>query len=181
MFDDGGEERFPLRSAGLNMDVLERFAVLKAQHPALNLYVLVDGLAYEAHTGERLTPLSGVNASLFANTADEPLAHAGPWLFQANQIEDQLAGLWAFEQAKPAVSWIIAPMDLHGLAQLLQLRQEAKLPCGSQVLLRLSDARVLDKLFAVLTPVQKSEFFGLIAEWHFLHHGERVWTGRAYA
>lgn len=163
------------------MDVVERFATLKAQRTELNLYVLVDGLAYENHVGERLTPESGVNLALFAGTADEPLAHAGPWLFQADQIEDQLPALFKFEATQPAVSWIITPMSLEGLTQLLQLRQDLLLPSGKIALLRLSDPRVLGNLFTVMMPEQKHEFFGLIEEWHFLQHNQRVWTGRSHA
>jgi hypothetical protein len=163
------------------MDVIERFAALKTQRSELNLYVLVDGLAYANHVGERLTPESGVNRALFAGTADEPLAHAGPWLFQTNKIEDQLPALFRFEAAQPAVSWIITPMSLEGLAQLLQLRQDLWLPSGKTALLRLSDPRVLGNLFTVMTLEQKQEFFGLIEEWHFLQHKQRVWTGRNHA
>lgn len=158
------------------MDVISRFAELKTLKPELKLYALIDGLAYEAHTGERLSSITGVNRALFGGTPDEALAHAGPWLFQADQVEDQWSALLAFEAAQPAVSWLIAPLDMESLAQILQLRLNLTLPSGQIALLRLSDPRVLSNLFSVMAPEQKTAFFYLIEEWHFMQNGQRVWA-----
>jgi hypothetical protein len=156
------------------VDVIARFAELNAQQPELKLYVLIDGLAYEAHTGERLSSIPGVNRALFDGTPDEALAYAGPWLFQADQVEDQWSALLAFEAVQPAVSWLIASLDMEGLAQVLQLRLNLTLPSGQTALLRLSDPRVLSNLFSIMTPEQKTAFFYLIEEWHFIQNGQRV-------
>lgn len=163
------------------MDVIARYESLRAQRPELKLYVLVDGLAYEAHTGGRLYDQPGISRALFEGTPDQALAYAGPWLFAAAAVEDQWQALFAFEAQAPAVSWLIAPMDLEGLAQLLQLRMDLRLPEGKTALLRLSDPRVIDKLLPVFTPAQRLDFFGLIDEWHFMRNGQRVWTARTDA
>lgn len=86
--------------------------------------------------------------------------------------------LAALERAKPAVSWLITPIDLEGLAQLLQLRLDAELPDGRKALVRFYDPRVLGNLFKVMDGQQCAEFFQLIDEWHFLIDGRRVWMGR---
>lgn len=163
------------------MDVITRFIQMQEQRPELRLYVLIDGLAYQEHAGHRLARMPGISRALFDGTPDAPLAHAGPWLFHAEQIEDQLPALFAFEAAQAAISWLITGMDLEGLAQVLQLRQDVQLATGQSALLRLSDPRVLNNLFTVMNPEQKTHFFDLIEEWHFLRHGQRVWSGRNHA
>lgn len=164
------------------MDVLKRFATLHEKNRALRLYALIDGLAYEELMGERLQATPGVNRALFEGTQDAPLAHAGPWLAQIDQVSMAQVSAWlALEAAKPSLSWLITSMDMEGLAQVLQLRMDMRLPTGQTALLRIADPRVLGNLFAVMTQEQKATFFDLIEEWHFLQHGQRVWTGRPHA
>ena len=163
------------------MDVIKRFSTLHEGDRALRLYALIDRLAYEELMGERLQATYGVNRALFEGTQDAPLAHAGPWLVQIDKVStEQISAWFALEAVKPSLSWLITSMDMEGLAQVLQLRMDMRLPTGQTALLRIADPRVLGNLFAIMTQEQKAAFFDLIEEWHFLQHGQRVWTGRPH-
>lgn len=163
------------------LDVVERLAQLHQSTDALRLYALVDGVQYTAWFGEPCTAREGFH-SLFADTPDAALAHAGPWLIDTGQIDGTLVdALAALEQAAPAVTWLIAPQTLEGLAQLLQLNLDTALPDGRTALVRFWDPRVLVSLAEVLEPQQREAFFGHIHEWHLLHRGQRTWIGRRHA
>lgn len=162
-------------------DLIERLAILRQKTDGLRLYVLLDGAQYLQHRGERMTEAEGRYA-LFAGTPDAPLSHVGPWLIDAETIgESSLHDLIAMEREIPALTWIIAPQTLDGLAQLLQLNLNLRLPDGRTALLRFWDPRVLVTLADVLTAEQRYAFFGRIYEWHLLHEGRRVWIGRHHA
>lgn len=165
----------------MQFDVIDRYNLLVQSQPALSLYALVDGLQYEAFTQKRIEIQNGINRALFYGPQDAPLAHAGPWLYDMRVAQDQLPTLIELEQAKPAVSWLITTLDLEGLALLLQLRLDAEMPDGKKALVRFYDPRVLLNMYDVMTEEQKAEFFSHIDEWHFLHQGKRVWTGRTHA
>lgn len=162
-------------------DVLSRFLGLAEKRRELRLYALLDGLQHEQHIGQRLQHLAGINRALFDDTDDAPLAHAGPWLYDVSQHPQHIDAFAALEKARPAVSWLVTAMDLEGLAQYLRLKLDAELPDGRQVLVRFYDPRVLGHLFTVMDTEQRTQFFHLIDEWHFLHNGQRVWMGRADA
>lgn len=159
------------------LDVRARWEVLKEVHPELNLYALIDGYQFEQHEGRRLERQPGYRA-LFDGTEDEPLAHAGPWLIDMLQHGELIESLGKLEQATPCLSWIVTHVTLDGLAQMLQLKLDAELPDGKTALLRFYDPRVLVNLFEVMDAEHRAEFFYLIAEWHVLHKGQRVWAGR---
>lgn len=163
------------------IDVVTRLVQLHLTTPALRLYALVDGAQYRAQLGTSLTTREGCH-SLFTGTPDAALAHAGPWLVDAEQAGDALLeALASLEQALPAVTWLIAPQNIAGLAQLLQLNLDTVLPDGRTALLRFWDPRVLVSLAEVLEPGQREKFFGYIHEWHLLHRGQRTWIGRRHA
>ncbi|MDB0543333.1 DUF4123 domain-containing protein [Ralstonia solanacearum] len=163
------------------LDVIERLGQLRAHDATLRLYGLVDGVQYETHRGARLSGKPGL-ASLFHGTADAALAHAGPWLIDVEIAGEAFtADLAELEHEAPAVSWLISQADLHGLAQLLQLQLDARLPDGRIALLRFWDPRVLASLVGVLSARQRDAFFAHIQEWHLLHYGRRVHVGRAHA
>ncbi len=163
------------------IDVVARLAQLHQSMSSLRLYALVDGAQYRAHLGEPLTARQGFYP-LFANTPDAALAHAGPWLVDTEQASEALIdALAALEQAASAVTWLIAPQDLGGLAQLLQLKLDIELPDGRTALLRFWDPRVLVDLIEILDPGQREVFFAHIHEWHLLHNGQRAWLGRQHA
>lgn len=162
-------------------DVMQRLPTLRQTHSTLRLYALVDGAQYATKQGKPLTPEPGLSA-LFAGTPEAALAHAGPWLVDAEQAGDALCGeLAQLEQQSPAVTWLIALQDLDGLAQLLQLKLDARLPDGRTALLRFWDPRVLFTLAQTLDAQQREDFFGYIHEWHLLHEGKRIWIGRHHA
>lgn len=159
-------------------DVVARLAQLHQSTDALRLYALVDGVQYRERLGEPCTAREGCY-SLFADTPDAALAHAGPWLIDAAQAEGALVdALITLEQAAPAVTWLIATQTLEGLAQLLQLNLDVALPDGRTALVRFWDPRVLATLAEVLEPGQRETFFGHIHEWHLLHRGQRTKIGR---
>lgn len=183
MPDEGCRQRQLHCDAGLTMalDVAERLAQLRTRNPALRLYGLVDGLQYETHRGERLGDRQGF-AALFHGTPDGALAHAGPWLFDVEAAGDGVtADVARLEREAPSVTWLMSETDLHGLAQLLRLKLDARLPDGRIALVRFWDPRVLAELVSVLNPEQRETFFAHIHEWHLLRNGERVHIGRAHA
>ncbi|APF85643.1 DUF4123 domain-containing protein [Ralstonia solanacearum] len=162
-------------------DVIARLAALRTRMPALRLYALVDGAQYQQQVGAPILPRH-YTASLFEGTADAPLAHAGPWLVDVQQVDSEvLSDLERMEARAPAVSWLIAQSDLPGLAQLLQRQLDIRLPDGRTALLRFWDPRVLVRLVQVLEAGQLQAFFADIEEWHMLRDGERVWIGRNHA
>jgi hypothetical protein len=163
------------------LDVVERLAELHQTTDALRLYALVDGVQYRERFGEPCTAREGFYP-LFADTPDAALAHAGPWLIDVGQMDGVLVDALAkLEQAAPAVTWLIAPQTIEGLAQLLQLNLNTALPDGRTALVRFWDPRVLVSLAEVLEPGQREMFFGYIHEWHLLHCGLRTWIGRRHA
>lgn len=163
------------------IDVVVRLAQLRQTMPALRLYALVDGAQYQTHRGVSLQDGTGLHA-LFTGTPDAGLAHAGPWLVDTAQAGDELtADLSELEKQAPAVTWLLALQDLAGLAQLLQLNLETRLPDGRAALLRFWDPRVLSTLAELLRPEQRETFFAHIHEWHLLHNEQRAWIGRQHA
>lgn len=163
------------------LDVQSRLEELRDTMPALRLYALVDGVQYQAQLCKRLHPSIGL-FPLFAQTRDAALSHAGPWLVDtAIADEATMAELSTLERNAPSLTWLIAPQDLEGLGQLLQLRLDVILPDGRSALLRFWDPRVLVNLARTLDASQREELFGHIHEWHLLHEGRRVWIGRQHA
>lgn len=162
------------------LDVQERLSRLKEHYSELELYALVDGLQYEQEHEERLQPGYAVR-SLFANTPDEPLQHAGPWLIAIEQAQNLIPKIAILENNKPAVTWLISSAGFEGLAMLLQLRLDTQLADGTKALLRYWDPRVLAGLVGIMTPEQREDFFSHIHEWHLMHQGQRVWIGRHHA
>ncbi len=158
------------------MDVIEHFEALKLTRDHLNLYALVDGLGYQAHTDKRIEA-SSMHRSLFEGTPDAPLAHAGAWVVDIAKVPDQAPILNALEASKPAVAWLFTAMNLDGVCQFLQLQQDIQTADGHIALLRLADPRVIVKISKVMTIEQKLAFFGHIEEWHLLHDGQRIRLG----
>ncbi len=160
---------------------MARLVRLHQNMGALRLYALVDGVQYRAEYGEPCVEQVGFR-SLFAGTPDAALAHAGPWLVDAELVgPSTVEQLAALEQTAPAVSWLITPQTLEGMAQLLQLNLDTVLPDGRTALLRFWDPRVLFSLAELLDPEQREVFFGHVHEWHLLHQGKRTWIGRHHA
>ena len=163
------------------IDVMERLALLRQDTESLRLYALVDGAQYQTKRGERITPKPGFDP-LFEGTPDAALSHAGPWLVDAELADAEfVSDLGELEREAAAVSWVIAPQSLEGLAQLLRLNLETLMPDGRTALLRFWDPRVLVSLAEILTNEQRLAFFGHFHEWHLLHKGKRVWIGRLHA
>ncbi|PWF49082.1 DUF4123 domain-containing protein, partial [Massilia glaciei] len=162
----------------MTSDVAERLAHLQQEQPALRLYALVDGAQFKNLHGDNLKEGVGL-FPLFSGTSDAPLAHAGPWLVDA-ELADAcvVTSMAALEMALPAVTWLIAPQDLRGLTQLLQLKLDIELPDQRKALLRFWDPRVLAELAGILDPDQRETFFGQVHEWHLMLNGKRAWIGR---
>lgn len=160
------------------LDVHSRFVRLTQRRRGLRWYALIDGYQYEQHTGQRLQPIAGTNCALFDGTDDAPLAHAGPWLHDLWSDPQPIDELAAMEGKTNAISWLITPMDLEGLAQCLRPKLNVRLPNGKEALVRFYDPRVLGNLFKAMNVAQRTKFFELIDEWHFMYEGKRVWMGR---
>lgn len=162
-------------------DVLDRLTQLQQTMPELRLYALIDGAQYQTCRGEWLTSRAGMYA-LFMGTEDAALAHAGPWLVDTEQTGEAFTeDLIALEHEAPAVSWLISALTLDGLAQVLQLNLDVRLPDGRNALLRFWDPRVLVSLVELLNADQREAFFAHIYEWHLLNQGKRAWIGRHHA
>lgn len=165
----------------MTFDVQERHALLLKTTPGLRLFALVDGVQYTRHHEQPLAPLSSRRA-LFDGTKDAHLAHAGPWLVDVALADSAyVAQLVEFEKAAPAVTWLISPMNLDDIANLLIQRLDTRLPDGRTALVRFFDPRVLLGLVEILDGSQREEFFAHIYEWHLLRNGKRAWIGRQYA
>lgn len=163
------------------LDVKVRLDKLNTTRPELSLYALADGMQFEIRTGRRLRAGPGMLA-LFDSTADAALAHAGPWLIDCANVDDAyFAELEALEREAFGVVWLIAPQNLCGLAQVMRLHLDVRLPDGRTALLRFWDPRVLVDLVKTLDVQQRDFLFGQIHEWHLLLDGQRVWIGREHA
>lgn len=155
------------------LDALER---IRRTNQYAHLFALVDGLQYEALYGQVLRSEQGT--ALFVGTADEPLAHAGPWLIDAEAQMDLCAALADVESTMPVCSWLITSVPAPGLVQLLQNKLDMKLPDGRVALIRYCDPRVLRRLALTLRPDQRETFFEHIDEWHFMVDGQALHVGR---
>ena len=102
-----------------------------------------------------------------------------PWLLAVEKLSPALLEqISRLEAIAPAVSWIIGPQDLQGLAQLLRLCMQMGLPDGRTALLRFWDPRVLAAAARDLKAAQRHTLFGHLFEWHLLLDGRRVHIGR---
>jgi hypothetical protein len=165
----------------MTFDVQERHKLLLKTTRGLRLFALVDGVQYTRHCEQPLAPLPGRRA-LFDGTNEAHLAHAGPWLVDVAQADPpHVAQLVELEKAAPAVTWLMARMELDGLATLLAQRLDTRLPDGRTALVRFYDPRVLLSLVEILDGTQREEFFAPIHEWHLLRNGKRAWIGRQHA
>ncbi|TWI62538.1 uncharacterized protein DUF4123 [Pseudoduganella lurida] len=153
-------------------EILDRFSRLRHEDQTLSLYALVDGLQYQEYLGCALRA-NPARRSLLEDTPDAPLAHAGPWLIDVTDDSSQTSQLEQLEEALPSVSWLITPIDIDGLTQLLQLKLQAELPDGRKALLRFYDPRVLNNLRQTMDERQHADFFVAIQEWHYACNGER--------
>lgn len=155
------------------IDALER---VRLTSQFAKLWLLVDGLQYEELVGQVLTADQGT--ALFTGTQDESLAHAGPWLVDAEAQDDLAKTLAEAEKSAPICSWLITSVPGPGLVQLLQNKLDMKLPDGQVALLRYYDPRVLRRLALTLKPEQRQAFFEHIDEWHFVVDGRAMYVGR---
>lgn len=156
------------------IDVVERLNLLREEIPSLRLYALVDGAKFEMKREARINRKPGFY-SLFEGTPDSALAHAGPWLVDAEIAEDAFVeDLAKLELETGTITWLIAPQSLEGLGQLFQLSLDTKMPDGRTVLLRFWDPRVLASLSEILSAEQWQTSFGYVHEWHLLDKGKRA-------
>jgi hypothetical protein len=163
------------------VNFLDRFRQLAGTRKGMRLFALVDGFQYHQHKEQCIEYEPKVNRALFQGTDDEALGHAGPWLFDVTENPLLFNELSELEQAIPSVSWLMTPLELEGLAQVLQLKLHAKLPDGREALVRFYDPRVLGNLFNIMSAEQRTEFAQLVDEWHFIYNGQRAWIGRENA
>ncbi|MCC8402938.1 DUF4123 domain-containing protein [Paraburkholderia sp. MMS20-SJTN17] len=138
-----------------------------------NVLALVDGIQYQQHTGQQLTPENDRTVSLFAGTNDVALAHAGPWLVDPKTARDHLADLRELEQARPGVIWLISSESLERQAAKLRPHLTVRIPEGRSAVLRFWDPRVLHALNAVCHGRSERELFRAADAWHYLNEGRR--------
>ncbi|MGF6374685.1 hypothetical protein OKW40_007501 [Paraburkholderia sp. RAU6.4a] len=143
------------------------------RHFSGHVLALVDGIQYQQHTGQQLTPENDRTVSLFAGTNDMALAHAGPWLFDPKTTPDHLANLRELEQARPGVIWLITSESLERQAANLRPHLNIQIPDGRSALLRFWDPRVLHALNAVCHGKSERDLFRAAEAWHYLNEGRR--------
>jgi hypothetical protein len=145
----------------------------RRRHYGGHVFALVDGLQYQQHTGQQLTPEDDMTVSLFAGTKDIALAHAGPWLVDPKAARDRLADLGELEQARPGVIWLITSEPIERLAEKLRPHLNISMPNRRSALLRFWDPRVLHALDAVCQDKAGRELFRTAQAWQYLHEGQR--------
>ncbi|WP_027212084.1 DUF4123 domain-containing protein [Burkholderia sp. WSM2232] len=143
----------------------------RKRHYSGHVLALVDGLQYQQHTGQQLTPEDDTVVSLFAGTKDIALAHAGPWLVDPKSARGCVADLGELEQARPGVIWLITSHSLARQAERFRPHLNTRLSTGRSALLRFWDPRVLHALDAVCK--DKRELFRTAYEWQYLNEGQR--------
>ncbi|MGF6639925.1 DUF4123 domain-containing protein [Paraburkholderia sp. MM6662-R1] len=144
------------------------------RHYSGHVLALVDGIQYQQHTGQQLTPEDHMTVSLFAGTNDMALAHAGPWLVDPKTARDHLADLGELEQARPGVIWLITSESLERQAAKLRPHLNTGIPKGRAALLRFWDPRVLHALNAVCHGKSERELFRAADAWHYLNERQRL-------
>lgn len=131
---------------------------------AVRLFALVDGLAYADRASAPAR--SQAVAALFDRTADASLADAGPWLIDyelaGSAVQTRLAMLAA---EHGGVSWLISAHGIASLADELRLRLDARLPDGRTALLRFYDARIMPDIAAMMSTLQRMQFFVVTFDW----------------
>lgn len=164
-------------------DLSLRLAELRVNNPALRLHALVDGLLYQECQQD--VPLLGEPGTMavLAGTIDDHLFDAGPWVIDYELAPPPLrtAVLYAEKSMPTAVTWIIAPLDIEALAEMLRARIDVSLPDGRTAMLRFWDPRTLAVIGRDLDASQRHEFFGEIVEWHFALDGRHVHIARRHA
>ncbi|WP_414446781.1 DUF4123 domain-containing protein [Burkholderia sp. 22PA0099] len=156
------------------LEISQRFDHVREHFPHMAAYALVDGVQYTRLTGARVTPSVRENRALFAGTEDAALAHAGPWLVSvATAGASTLQTISRLEQAYPSVLWLFSQLDMESLAQVLQVKLDARLPDGQIALMRFWDPRTLVALYNALDATARREYFSHVDEWHGQFEGNR--------
>ena len=154
----------------------ELAASLAAPAPG-QAYALVDGalctdLRLRAPLGVDVArlPVPGIGDE--ASMAALPMLMAWPddaglrdWLLQRTM-------LWAEE--RHAATWLRSSAGLQALAHRLGLGIAALLDDGTEVLLRVADARVLPAMHDALEPAQRGSLFGCIQDWWYVDREETL-------
>ncbi|PVX81824.1 DUF4123 domain-containing protein [Paraburkholderia unamae] len=153
--------------------VNEQLRQYRKRHYGGHVLALVDGIQYQQHTGQQLTPEDDMTVSLFAGTKDIALAHAGPWLVDPNKSRGHLADLGELEQARPGVIWLITSHGIEAQAEKLRPHLKVSLPDGSYALLRFWDPRIIHALNDAYQTPDDRELFRTAFEWQYLYEGQR--------
>lgn len=157
----------------MDFDLSARERALRATWPHAQRYTLVDGLAYETHFIERLTPRPGLHA-LWEGGPDAELAYAGPWLVDWRLAHRNLHNdLLELEPLQPSVCWFFSEHTVAELLPPLRRNLDFQQADGSTTLLRYYDPRVLVSLLRTLSPGQYQAFCGFALEWWVLLDGQR--------
>lgn len=189
-----GQALVPLRGADTAPDRTPQEAPAEegcAAAPAPRTYALVDpmlvpqGRAQLAQLARQAQlPSGAVTLALTvpgtARTDDERSPQLLPWLIElpeATGPRETLARLtmgWARDHQ--GAVWILSECSIDGLAMLLGRAMVVRLDDGSQAVLRLADARVLQALQEVLDPAQQQSLWGLAAQWRYVDRSGHLQT-----
>jgi hypothetical protein len=157
----------------ISASVNEELRKYRTRHYSGHVLALVDGIQYEQHTGQQLTPEDDMTVSLFAGTKEIALAHAGPWVVDPKKARDHLADLGELEQARPGVIWLITSEHIERIAEKLRPHLNMRTPNGLSALLRFWDPRVLHALNAICQDKSERDLFRIAEAWQYIHEGQR--------
>lgn len=144
-------------------------------HENLRVYVLVDGIQFHKYTSTAMQPHAGSVVALFAGTADERLAPAGPWLVDPARATGLARILAQMEPEHPGVVWLITSLEFDRQLETLRAKIDACLPDGRKFMVRFWDPRALLALHRSLGRDKWHAHFGDVLEWHFIHDGKQTY------
>lgn len=148
----------------------------------LRLYGLADGVLHAQANPDNPLLRSNSCIALFDHTPDHALAHAGPWLLDATDpAGPDRATLNRSGISSNGCIWLISAYSLSDLADALRARLDVRLPSGAIALLRYYDARISENILALLSDIQRAEFFGPVSQWLTQRHGQLTRIHPAHA
>lgn len=122
--------------------------------------------------------------SLFEDTSDEEIVHAGPILIQVESNQTKTLA-WFMEHTQDiyGLSWILSPLSLVDLRGHLSALMQVEAADGSECAMRFYDTRILPVWYEILNYEQKLHAFAPIVTWGFLNRDgmECTLKGKSYS
>lgn len=136
----------------------------KEQLPDARLYALIDTAFDEAACASYLDGRAeGDRLSLYEGLMLEELGAVSPWLVRLNSsdraaLTQELEALRVLRGSRPMLSFVASALDLPALQRHFKPFVEVVIEGDLALFMRFADTRIIDPLFDVLTPEQKTAF-----------------------